>query len=334
MGITRDSLHKRRLTGGRRKETQKKRKYALGRPAAMTRLGPKRVHVVRGRGGNLKYRALRLETGNFSWGSESCTRRVKVLNVVYNASNNELVRTKTLVKNAIIQIDATPFRQFFEAHYGVALGRKKVTKDAVAAKKDTKKEAVAKKETAKKEAAAASKKDAAAKKDAKKDAGKKDAAAGKKDSKDATASKKDSKDAGKKDAGKKDAGKKDAAAGKKDSKDATASKKDSKDATKKDAGKKVAGRTKEGKVAKPTREKSKEEDPLTKKKSSHLKRKLKKRLPFSKIDQQLIDQFTTGRLFARISSRPGQSGRCDGYILEGQELGFYLKKLKAKKEGK
>ena len=35
---------------------------------------------------------------------------------VYNASNNELVRTNTLVKSAIIQVDATPFRQWYEAH--------------------------------------------------------------------------------------------------------------------------------------------------------------------------------------------------------------------------
>ena len=34
---------------------------------------------------------------------------------------------------------------------------------------------------------------------------------------------------------------------------------------------------------------------------------------------------------ACISSRPGQSGRCDGYILEGKELDFYLKKLRSKK---
>ena len=34
---------------------------------------------------------------------------------------------------------------------------------------------------------------------------------------------------------------------------------------------------------------------------------------------------------ACIASRPGQSGRCDGYILEGKELEFYLKKLKSKK---
>lgn len=34
---------------------------------------------------------------------------------------------------------------------------------------------------------------------------------------------------------------------------------------------------------------------------------------------------------ACISSRPGQSGRCDGYVLEGKELEFYVKKIRAKK---
>ena len=49
-----------------------------------------------------------------------------VLAVVYNATNNELVRTKTLVKGAIIQIDATPFRRWYENHYAIPLGRKKI----------------------------------------------------------------------------------------------------------------------------------------------------------------------------------------------------------------
>ncbi len=34
---------------------------------------------------------------------------------------------------------------------------------------------------------------------------------------------------------------------------------------------------------------------------------------------------------ACLSSRPGQVGRADGYILEGKELEFYLRKIKAKK---
>lgn len=103
----------------------------MGRPPANTKLGPQRVHTVRCRGGNLKFRAMRLETGNYSWGSENATRKTRVLDVVYNASNNELVRTKTLVKNCIVQIDATPFRAWYETHYGAKIGQKKN-----AAKKD------------------------------------------------------------------------------------------------------------------------------------------------------------------------------------------------------
>lgn len=40
----------------------------------------------------------------------------------------------------------------------------------------------------------------------------------------------------------------------------------------------------------------------------------------AKIDPLLETQFAAGRLYAVISSRPGQSGRADGYVLEGKEL--------------
>ncbi|KAJ8601062.1 hypothetical protein CTAYLR_004495 [Chrysophaeum taylorii] len=201
MGISRDSRHKRRATGGKRAPFRKKRKFELGRQAAMTKLGSKRVHLVRSRGGNTKYRAIRLESGNFSWGSEVCTRKARILDVVYNASNNELVRTKTLVKNAIVLVDASPFRQWYEAHYGVEVGRKK---------KGTKEESTA---------------------------------------------------------------------------------------------------------------------------SSHVQRKLAQRQKLAVLDPMLNEQFTSGRLLACVASRPGQCGRCDGYILEGKELEFYQKKLSAKKKG-
>ena len=90
---------------------------------------------------------------------QSCTRKTRLLDVVYNASNNELVslsaflaargpsedcavrasrychgfecylylqvRTQTLVKNAIVLVDATPFKQFYQQHYGIELGTKK-----------------------------------------------------------------------------------------------------------------------------------------------------------------------------------------------------------------
>ena len=50
------------------------------------------------------------------------------------------------------------------------------------------------------------------------------------------------------------------------------------------------------------------------------------------IDQKVADQFAQQRLLACIGSRPGQSGRADGYILEGKELEFYAKKIDSRKK--
>merc|ERR1712031_68419 len=105
------------------------RKFELGRQASNTKIGHKRIRTVRTRGGNTKYRALRLDAGNFSWTTESMTRKTRALSVSYNSTNNELVRTNTLVKSGILQIDAAPFKQWYEQHYGVKIGRK-TQKDA------------------------------------------------------------------------------------------------------------------------------------------------------------------------------------------------------------
>ncbi|KAF9125310.1 40S ribosomal protein, partial [Mortierella sp. 14UC] len=91
--ISRDSRHKRSASGAKRAQYRKKRKFELGRQAANTKLGAKRIHEVRTRGGNRKFRAMRLDAGNFSWGSEAISRKTRIVAVVYNASNNELVRT-------------------------------------------------------------------------------------------------------------------------------------------------------------------------------------------------------------------------------------------------
>jgi len=211
MGISRDSRHKHRKTGGRRNIHQKKRKYEMGRPAALCKLGAKRVRPVRCRGGNMKYRALRVDNGNFSWGSENCAKKVRLLDVVYNATSNELVRTKTLTKNTVVQIDAQPFKQWYLKKYGVDLGKK---------------------------------------------------------------------------------------------------------------GKGAKG--KDGKDAKEGEE--------PEKKSRHVAFKLKYRESRQKLDPAVEEQFQSGRLLACIASRPGQCGRCDGYVLEGEELTFYKRKLEKKKK--
>jgi len=259
----------------------------------MTRLGTKRIHLVRCRGGMIKHRALKLDHGNFSWASEGIAKKTRVLVVVYNASNNELVRTNTLVKNSIIQIDVTSFRSWYEQHYGVVLGKvaKAGAKTADSKGKDAGK------------AAPAKGKDTKDSKDAGKDT--KAAPAKGKDTKAAPAKGKDSKDAGKTAA----APAKDAAA--KDSKAAPA--------------KKEAPRSNKDSKEKETSAVT----TVSATKSASLKSKLAaRRAAHPALDQALQDQFSSGRLYAAISSRPGQSGRCDGYILEGEELAFYLRKLK------
>uniref|UniRef100_A0A8C2ULJ5 Small ribosomal subunit protein eS8 n=1 Tax=Chinchilla lanigera TaxID=34839 RepID=A0A8C2ULJ5_CHILA len=105
MGISRDSWRKCLKTRGKSRPYRKKWKHEMGRPAANTKIGP---------GGNKKYGALRLAVGNFSWGSEGCTQKTSIIDVVCNACNNELVHTKTLVKTCI----------WYESHYALPLGRK------------------------------------------------------------------------------------------------------------------------------------------------------------------------------------------------------------------
>ena len=118
---------------------------------------------------------------------------------MYNASNNELVRTNTLVKGCIVSIDATPFKAWFEKRYSCKIGAKgEVTKEDL-----SKLEGVSKKQL----------------------------------------------------------------------------------------------------------------------------EKLQKLQNSLQEQKEVIEQLASGKILARISSRPGQSGRADGYILEDDELAFYHRKI-------
>lgn len=59
---------------------------------------------------------------------------------------------------------------------------------------------------------------------------------------------------------------------------------------------------------------------------------MEKRNKHRNLEPALEEQFKAGRLYARITSRPGQVGRADGVILEGEELAFYLRRVNLKKK--
>lgn len=125
----------------------------------------------------------------------------------FHPSNNELVRTNTVTKSAVVLVDAAPFRQWYEAHYGAALGRRRQVKQA-----------------------------------------------------------------------------------------------------------------KEGKEVEAMEEKKKSKSVESKQAARMTKQ--------GKVETSLERMFEAGRLLALVSSRPGQCGRADGYILEGEELAFYQRSIR------
>eukprot|EP01070_Trichotokara_eunicae_P007506 Trichotokara_eunicae@DN5449_c0_g1_i11.p1 len=132
MAPNRSRIYKKRATGGQMPVHQKKRAHQKTRPAAATRIGKRHVKKLRCHGGNYKLRALRVDSGRYTWTSQDCCRITRILGVVYNAASHELVRTNTLVKNAIVYIDATPFKQWLEQRFGVVATKTGVEPHTVA----------------------------------------------------------------------------------------------------------------------------------------------------------------------------------------------------------
>jgi len=62
--------------------------------------------------------------------------------------------------------------------------------------------------------------------------------------------------------------------------------------------------------------------------------KYRKRAAKRIVEPAFEEQFSSGYILAAIASRPGQTGRIDGYLLEGKELEFYTKKTQKKKSQK
>ncbi|MCO5563242.1 hypothetical protein L7F22_016879 [Adiantum nelumboides] len=98
VGILWDSTHKRWAIEGNKKTWCKKRKYELGHQSAMTKLSSnKSITKIHVQGGNFKFRALRLDTGNYFWGSKVTTTKIGILDVVYNALTMSLSASRGLV---------------------------------------------------------------------------------------------------------------------------------------------------------------------------------------------------------------------------------------------
>lgn len=98
-------LSRRTKSGARLKKHHEKRKAELGRPEAQTIIGEPRVKEIRTRGGNLKYRALRLDYCNLSDPNTGKAEKVRILDVESNPANKEYTRRKVMTKGALIRTE-------------------------------------------------------------------------------------------------------------------------------------------------------------------------------------------------------------------------------------
>jgi len=273
------------------------------------------------RGGYIKFRAMKLDHGNYAWSGEAVTRKARIISVVYNPTNPEYVRTNTIVKGSVVQIDATPFKNWYQKHYGVVIGKalsfQKKHKKSSDEKKSRKHRAL-KPEKPKKTS------EAKAEKEKKKTDKKSDKKGGDKkaEKKDDKAKKADEKPAV-------EAKKKVVAKPAKVPEKIVVDKKAVKKITKKVAPKKDGEVKKERKckALNNSRPKNAKHRP-----SGALLKKWRLRNATRVLEAAISEQLEKGRIYAKVATSPGQIGSADGYILEGEELAFYVKKMQAKKK--
>jgi small subunit ribosomal protein S8e len=95
----------RKVTGGRRRPAQMKRRAEIGLAPADTHIGEDRRRVIRTFGGNNKVRALRASVANVTNPKSGETKKVKIEKVEENGANPNYVRRNLLTKGAVIKTE-------------------------------------------------------------------------------------------------------------------------------------------------------------------------------------------------------------------------------------
>jgi len=95
----------RKVTGGRRRLAQGKRRAEIGSAPTDTHIGEDRRKVVRTVGGNTKVRTMRAGFANVTNLANGVTKKVKIENVEENGANPNYVRRNLLTKGAIVKTE-------------------------------------------------------------------------------------------------------------------------------------------------------------------------------------------------------------------------------------
>ncbi|RLG81079.1 MAG: 30S ribosomal protein S8e [Thermoprotei archaeon] len=93
-------------SGGEKGRYRKKRKYELGRPPTLTKLGESEERrFVRVRGGNHKIRLKKAVYVNVAIPAEGRSRKVKILDVIETPSNPQYAKSNIITKGTIVRTE-------------------------------------------------------------------------------------------------------------------------------------------------------------------------------------------------------------------------------------
>ena len=77
----------------------------MGRPSTETVVGPRKLHIVRTRGGNQKIKAYIADIVNVSDQSTGKTQKVAIKEVISNPASVEYTRRRIITKGAILSTE-------------------------------------------------------------------------------------------------------------------------------------------------------------------------------------------------------------------------------------
>lgn len=103
MSVWQGDSHKKTSSGARRKAYRKKRKYEQGTFPAETTMGQQKRKVTRGRGGNVKIKALAQKQVCVTDPKTGKTEKTEIVRVVRNPANIDYDRRGVITKGAIVE---------------------------------------------------------------------------------------------------------------------------------------------------------------------------------------------------------------------------------------
>ncbi|MBI3027243.1 30S ribosomal protein S8e [Candidatus Woesearchaeota archaeon] len=95
----------RKESGGRYKDYRKKKMYELGREPSFTKLGKKRMQVIKTRGAGRKLRLLSADTANLYDPKTKSFKQVRIKTITDNPANRHFIRRNIMTKGSVFDTE-------------------------------------------------------------------------------------------------------------------------------------------------------------------------------------------------------------------------------------